>query len=159
MIIGLKHFKQDTNYSCGPATVQMLLAHFGIKKSEADLVKELGTDRSNGTENEAIVAEIMRHGLNCKTSTGASLSEIKFYVKHNLPVLVNYIEPERDDGHFALVVGYGWWRIYLHDPWHGPNFRMSKREFLSRWKDGRNIMFRWLLVASDRPLPRYKLKK
>ena len=40
MRLRVPYFKQNLSYICGPVTLQMLFAYFGIRKSREELIKE-----------------------------------------------------------------------------------------------------------------------
>lgn len=150
MILEVPYFKQDTTYSCGAASVQMLLRFFKIVTSEQELIRKLDITKENGLEQHSlIIDEINAQGLYCYVNKESTLDELLFYLtKHSLPVLVNYIEPENNEGHFALVVGNQDGFIVLNDPWHGPRFSITHEVFEKRWCDGRGKYPNWMLVAS-----------
>ena len=37
MMVQIPYYEQETNYTCGPACMRMVLASLGIKKSEKDI--------------------------------------------------------------------------------------------------------------------------
>jgi predicted double-glycine peptidase len=65
-----------------------------------------------------------------------------------MPVIVNYIESDNDDGHYAVVIGEEGENLIMNDPWHGKEFKIDKTDFESRWKseDGQHI--KWIMVVS-----------
>ena len=50
--ISLPQSLQETNYYCGPACLQMILANFGIQVSQSELAKQIKTDSITGSEYE-----------------------------------------------------------------------------------------------------------
>jgi predicted double-glycine peptidase len=137
MKIKIPYFKQDTNYSCGAASVQMILRFFGIIKSEEDLIKELKTEKEDGTSHEEIIKIIRQNNLFCYVNDNSNFDEIKMYLNKNLPVLVNYIETDDDEGHYAVVVGINEEKIILNDPWHGEDFELNISKFENRWQNSK----------------------
>src|SRR3990167_8236387 len=143
MYLSIPYHRQDTDYTCGPAALQMLLHHFnGIYPSEIELTKRLNTKNKPGQDGTQHV----------DIDHNATLESLESLLKLKLPALVHYIEPEGDAGHYAVVVGMSAERIYLNDPWHGSGFSFTREEFETRWHDGRGIHTRWLLVASSEPI-------
>lgn len=53
--ISLPQSLQETNYYCGPACLQMILANFGIQVSQSELAKQIKTDPITGSEYEDMV--------------------------------------------------------------------------------------------------------
>ena len=56
--IDVPYFKQDTDYTCGPASLQMVLAYFGIRESEEALADYEQILREATKEVEEILATI-----------------------------------------------------------------------------------------------------
>ena len=150
-MIELPYYKQDTTYSCGAASVQMLLRYHGQIVAEHTLMKLMQTDTDYGTHHEAIIELLTEHGLYCYVNTESSYEELTYYLELGFPVLLHYIEPSSDEHHYAIAVGEEHDRLVLHDPWNGPHFQIVRDEFLSRWHDKDNRFPQWLLVTSDTP--------
>ena len=146
------YFKQDTNFSCGPAVIQMILAFFGIHESEEHLKKKLKTNEDNGTEHINIINYLLERGLYCYANNDSTLKEITYFLNRKVPVVVHYLEPEADWGHYAVAVELNKDNIVLNDPWHGEKFSLLQSEFEKRWQseDGRHK--KWILAVSKSDL-------
>lgn len=134
-MLAIPYFKQDTTYSCGAVSVQMLLRYFGITISERTLMELLGTDTEYGTHHQPIIECLTNHGLYCYVDTDSTLEEVSRHLDSSLPVLVHYIEPSADEHHYSVVVGSTSTHVLLHDPWNGPAFTLPHTDFLERWHD------------------------
>ncbi len=158
MIIDIPYFKQDTDYSCGAVTIQMILRHFGIIKSEEKLIIKLHTDDKYGTHHKPIIDYLTAQGLYCYVDTNSSLDALRHYIeKHNLPVMVHYVEPTDELDHYSLVIGFSENKVILHDPYNGPKFEISKEEFERRWHDAKREFPKWMLIASTEPIDTGKM--
>jgi predicted double-glycine peptidase len=152
MLLDVPYFKQDTGYSCGAASLQMVLAHHGIRVSERELMERLGTDDEYGTHHEPIIREVTGRGLYCYVTKEATLEELLMYLDRALPSLVHYIEPSEDAHHYSVMVGYDAHHVILHDPWNGRGFTLVRREFEERWHDAHGVFPHWFLTASPEDL-------
>ncbi len=152
MRIKVPYFKQDTNYSCGPTSVQMILRYFRIVNSENDLIKKLKTENQKGTSQKKIIEIFQKNHLFCYTNNNSSIEEIKNFLKRKLPVLVNYVDKEKKEGHFAVIIGIKEEKIILNDPWYGEDFEIDISEFKNRWRDSKGDHKNWILVASPKDL-------
>jgi predicted double-glycine peptidase len=143
-------FKQDVNYSCGPAVIQMVLKFYGKFFSEEELMKRLKTNKNIGTRHEDMIDVTTKEGFYVYSNNGSSFQEIDLFLKEKKPIVVNFIEPNDNEGHYSVVVGLNDEDIILNDPWNGPNFKMKKTDFEKRWfsEDGRNN--KWIMVVSDK---------
>ena len=136
----IPYAKQETDYFCGPAVVQMLLARIGIIFSQEQLAKELGTNDSElkadevfGTSADAIVHLLKLHGMTVERRNGAVLDDIKRALAENRMALVGFIDPESSEPHYALVAALGGGEITLIDPEIGERRIFPLKEFEERW--------------------------
>lgn len=146
------YFPQAKPYSCAAATVRMMLGFFGMDTEEDTLEKELGTTAERGVPNGHIVQFLIKKGLFCYVNRDGTIEEIRQFIERGLPVMVNFIEPSMNTGHFALVVGIDEASIILHDPWNGEHFTLLISDFEKSWIGGIDKIPRWLLVASREDL-------
>lgn len=154
--LDIPYYPQDTPHTCGPASLQMVLSYFNLVRTQTDLALESKTDADRGTDNKNMITVARRAGLYCYANTNARLAELKWFINRHLAVIVNFIEPTEDEGHYAVVAGYDAKGIILNDPWNGKDFRLSKKTFLKRWQNSTGRKKRWLMVVgpSDfRPQP------
>lgn len=151
MKLDVPFFHQDTDYTCGPTSLQMLLAFFHIRKSEGTLTQQLAVDPSPvvaSTTHGHLVSLAREYGFFVYANADATLDELLSFVHKGSPVLIDYDEPSSNEGHYAVVVGTEEGKIILNDPWNGKNFRLTKKSFLNRWHDESTHSRRWLLVLS-----------
>lgn len=47
---------------------------------------------------------------------------------------MNYQEVDGDD-HYAIATRVTKTHVILHDPWHGPSYKLPVRTFVDRWKN------------------------
>ena len=50
----IPYYQQEQEWSCGPASLRMVLASFGILKTELVLIKMLSTNSRVGTRNRSL---------------------------------------------------------------------------------------------------------
>lgn len=132
LLENIPFFRQSTNYTCGPACLQMLFAMHGLEHSEDELTMSAGTT-INGTPKRAMATLARKAGFRTKMHNRALWGDILDALKAGTPVLVNYLEPDTDESHYALIVGYKNGHVLLHDPWNGEYFQMRRAPFLGRW--------------------------
>jgi predicted double-glycine peptidase len=111
----------------------MVLAFFGEQRREEELMELLRTSEEHGTDNEDMERMLQEHGFSYKVRKNATLHQLKRVLRSGIPVIVNYVEHEENEGHYAVVVGYDDESIILHDPLHGEGFTLSLAEFEKRW--------------------------
>ena len=150
--IRVPFFRQHSSYTCGPVVLEMVYRFFGMKASEKSLVRELKTSRKKGTGHRAIINSARKHGFYCFVHDNSSISQIKHFLFKGFPVIINYIEPSNDEGHYAVAIGFTKKHIILNDPWDGKDFRISFDDFLERWHDNDNHHKNWLMIITKKKL-------
>jgi ABC-type bacteriocin/lantibiotic exporter with double-glycine peptidase domain len=156
MVLSVPFVKQETTYTCGPTTLQMIFRYHGREYDQRLLLDWLKTDEVEGTPHAAMVDAVRHAGFHCYVNNHSSLDEIAhFLTRYQLPSIVYYIEPDTEVDHYAVVVGVTDDEVILNDPWNGERFELSKEEFLKRWRGddypilGENAAAnRWILVVS-----------
>ncbi|GAM16996.1 hypothetical protein SAMD00019534_001710, partial [Acytostelium subglobosum LB1] len=133
MIDGVPYHRQETNYNCGDASLQMVLSYYGRNITQKQIVDVARTSKSVGTLSYDIarVAQFSilsqsqgtkwknhesfegfngyPHGLN---AVGYSSNEewtdsLKTSIYLNIPVIVlMHYSVESPGGHFRVVIGY-----------------------------------------------------
>ncbi len=147
-MLKVPYFKQDTDYTCGPTALQMVLAFYGIRISEEKLAKLLETNEDVGTRHKAMIDFAREEGCHVYVNTCSTLEEIKKFLEEEKPVIVHFIEPDGNVGHYSVVVYMDDENIVLHDPWNGEGFQMVLRDFENRWYDGNLNSEKWIMVLS-----------
>ena len=146
MTTHIPHFRQLTDYSCGAASLRMVLAHFGTRLSEKRLAEELGTNARTGTTRKALAAAAKSRGLAVAARHHRTIADVARDLAAGQLVIVLYREPDEDESHYAVCVRVTKERVLLHDPWHGPAFSLSRREFLRRWYGTHRATPRWAMT-------------
>lgn len=146
-------FTQSTDFTCGPASLQMVLAFYAKHLSEAELSFLLDTDPEIGTTKAKMEEVAQAHSLHAYSKENADIADIKQLMLQNIPVIVRYLELEKDEDHYGVVVALSDFDIVLNDPWHGERYVIPLTEFEKRWKcSAFEVCERWLLAISDKPI-------
>jgi len=150
-MIQVPYFKQKKSYTCGPASLKMVLKFFGKNLNEDTIARKLKTSKQ-GTSHREIIDFARQNGFYCYVHENSTIHELRHFINLGLPVIVNYIEPKDNEGHYAVVVGFKKNGLILNDPWNGANFILKEKDFKDRWHD-RHKNYRcsgWLLVISKK---------
>ena len=154
MKISVPFFWQDTKYTCGPASLQMVLSFLGDFKSEFSLAKAVHVSKESGTKHSSMIEVACREGFFCYVNSQSTVNEIKHFLALGFPVILDYTEPSSDEGHYAVVVAIARGgflmkeKVYLNDPWHGANYSLALDELLPRWHDPLTKSHGWMMVLS-----------
>jgi predicted double-glycine peptidase len=112
-MINLKPFRQRPSF-CGPASLKILLEHYGKEYSESELGIICRTTVEQGTNHADMVEGVRKLGYTPFTKENASLDDIKYWLDKDMPVVVGWWST--DDDHYSVVYGIDDKNIYLMDP-------------------------------------------
>lgn len=129
----------------------MVLAYFGMSVGPLRAWWYTHVSRS-GTTRRNLIRAFRAAGLHVHAHPDSSIAEVRRFVERGVPVVVNYREPDNDEGHYAVVIGVTMRHIVLRDPYHGPRLALPLSEFRRRWLGSRPHHPRWMLAAMPHPL-------
>ena len=127
----------------------MILAYYGIIRSEEELRDRMKTNEREGTKNEQLEDHARRERLFVYAKNGGTVAEIKNYIKNGIPVIVNFIE-EGGEGHYAVVVDVGDEHIVLNDPYYEKQKNLLISDFLANWRSEDGLHVKWFMAVSDK---------
>ena len=140
-------FHQINEYTCGPASLEMIFEYFGKHMTQEVLAKKLATNESIGTTHEKMIEVATKNGFYCYVNNHSTISEIRYFLSLNLPVIVHFMDPEGDP-HYAIIVSHKNSCLVFNDPWSGKETRLSDVDFTKRWHDEKNVYKRWIMTLS-----------
>ena len=108
--LGVKGYRQTTNYTCAPAVAMSILRFYGKLKdsdmnqeTEMRLAAEMGASSVSGTSLWQLAHWLNKNGFEIISGEGGSLDMIKENLKKGIPVIVEWA----DFGtHWAIAQGY-----------------------------------------------------
>jgi ABC-type bacteriocin/lantibiotic exporter with double-glycine peptidase domain len=150
-LLKVPYYAQMQINTCGPASLKMVFDFFGDNLTEPELVRAAKTTK-DGTPHFNLINVARRNGFYCYVHEGASFNQIKHFIDIGFPVIINYQEPDTNDGHYAVVVGYKRNTFILNDPWNGHKFKLLEKDLNERWYDyhDKKLYHRWILVLSKK---------
>lgn len=130
----IPHHEQSTEWTCGPAAMRMALATIGIRRTETQLIRAMGTNRRWGTPNRSFPLTCEHLKLDYVVRRKSTLRALRDLLDEEYVVIVCYTPVDENFGHYSVVRGIGAKEISLVDPLRGPGERYTRREFLDLWK-------------------------
>lgn len=149
-MLPIKAFQETLNSGmCGPASLKIILAYYGVEKTEHELVKLCGTKNDLGTNAYGLKKAAEQLGFKVKIKNRSTFKDIERWLDKKVPVIVNwftrgrmdYTNSDVADGHYSVVAGLDNNHIYLQDPETGSMRKLDKESFMTVWFDftGRHI--------------------
>ncbi|RTL44602.1 MAG: hypothetical protein EKK48_04950 [Candidatus Melainabacteria bacterium] len=139
--------RQSTDYTCGVAALQSLLAYYGQDVREDTLSKILKADRKYGTRYRNIAGYAEAHGLPVRIQKDMTLQQLESDISAGHPVLcliqawaekgsqTDYAS-DWNDGHYVVAVGFDHDRLVFMDPSTSGHYAyIPLQEFEKRWHD------------------------
>ncbi len=143
-MIDIKPFQETLNAGmCGPASLKMVLAYYGIEKTEKELAELCGAEAELGTNDASLQKAAESLGMKVEIQNNASFDDIQLWLSKKVPVIVNWFSRGRSDypdsavadGHYSVVVGLDDQNIYLQDPEIGLIRTIKRSDFVKVWFD------------------------
>lgn len=153
-ILTVPYLEQTTPFTCGPVALQMVLAYYGIPASESLLSRKLNTNSDTGTRLVDMREIALQYSMNCYVNNDSAFEEFAFLVRTGTPVIMRFLETDKNEDHYGVVIGASHDAIVVHDPWNGPSIEFHKDEFIPRWTcDAIGDCHKWLMAVSPDELP------
>ncbi|MFA5070880.1 MAG: cysteine peptidase family C39 domain-containing protein [Candidatus Pacearchaeota archaeon] len=142
------YHKQETEYTCGAASLKMILEYFGIEKTEKELMKMLKTNEVRGSLTKDFFPVLKKLKLNYLVKSNATIRELKKFQKQGYMIIVCYYLPEEKCDHYAVLRKIDFRFIHLFDPWYGPEHKLKIHDFEKLWHSDFNVekQIRWALA-------------
>ena len=124
----------ETPGHCGVASFKIVLNYFGIKKTEKELTKLCGWNRTDGVSTKAILKVAKKMGFKGFIQDFSDIKDLKKYVlRKELPVVVDWFSTNQ--GHSSVVIDIDEENVYLQDPDIGHIRAMEIEVFKRVWFD------------------------
>jgi ABC-type bacteriocin/lantibiotic exporter with double-glycine peptidase domain len=129
----MTYHRQETEYSCGPASVRNCLVSMGHKHSERKIRRLCGSNKINGTNERQIRRAVKALDFRSKVLYVKSEDAFKQRITYNLRKGNKLIILTDNEGHWISVVDYRNKQLKVIDPQE----KRVKKEFtpkeLARW--------------------------
>ncbi|HPW18136.1 MAG TPA: C39 family peptidase [Candidatus Aminicenantes bacterium] len=146
LLAAVPDVRQSTNYTCGAASLQAVLARWGVEEREDRLAARLHSTPEAGTRPDDIVRVAREFGLSAEVREGLSLSDLEAALAAGISVIVDlqaWRESDDvpwaetwDNGHYMVLLGMDARDLYFEDPaLLGARGFIPRAEFVDRWHD------------------------
>lgn len=149
-MITLNPFRQS-EAMCGPASLKILLSHYGKDFTERELGELCGSTFEIGTTHQGLVDALVHLGLNPLAKEDATIDELRELVHQEIPVIVGWYKVDED--HYSVVYDIDGTTVSMMDPEEASGrMQMTIEEFEKVWHDfdsgSKRRTRHWLLTVS-----------
>lgn len=138
MKLNVPYFRQENETHCGVACVRMVLSFYGLEASEYELAESCEAGWLGNTCGE-LVQGVVKYGFEAEELENITRDYLFHLIEKNSPLIV-LLDPAvlyggiEGFGHFVVVTGYEWNRIWYNDPDLDRDLMRDVEEFLRAWK-------------------------
>ncbi|MBI4448396.1 C39 family peptidase [Candidatus Woesearchaeota archaeon] len=148
--MNIPHYRQQTVYSCGPASMRMALASQGIRVPERKLRDMMRTVPHAGTKDRMFGVAARHFGLRTHQGPHRSFVHMRRDLDQGHVVIVCFINEKDESGHYAVVKSLTPTHVILQDPWNGPGYKLTRSYFKKVWHDSKGKP-RWYCAIRRNP--------
>ncbi len=141
VILPIRNILQNTPFSCGPASLKMVLDFLGITVAEKKLANIAKTTPTHGTRPADLSKTLAHFHVRHRVFQHASLTILEEKIRTLQLCIVNFRAWK--EGHYSVAFGYSATHILLADPYKKKSskttpagFRAIRKDlFEKRWRD------------------------
>ncbi|MEK7728791.1 MAG: C39 family peptidase [candidate division KSB1 bacterium] len=140
MQIELPHLSQETDYSCVPACIRIVLQHLGHAHAELEICEACKTSDRGTSQNQA-VAGIDKLGFDVSKLKGKPFDVIAQLLHEGTPVIVmldvHQLPYAKDKAglHAVVVNGFDGHHVSFIDPARAEEIELPLDTFLRAWQE------------------------
>ena len=134
-LIEVPHYLQSDDSTCGPASLRMVMAYFGLEISEEDLAGACGHTYELGCRSEDMACAAKSLGFDVYLKNNSTIEELSRLVNAGQPVIVDWFCGDPPEGHSSVVIGVSENNIYILDPYLEEMRVVAKEDFRRCWFD------------------------
>ncbi len=130
----LNCYLQQTEWTCGAASMKIMLEACGIVRTEKQIVKMLKTNIVRGTWSKYFPQVAEKFCLNYVVYRNGKVRDLIDTVNAGYFVLTAYYISKQKIDHYSVVKNIDDQYIYFLDPMKGPNHKYKLSYFARVWK-------------------------
>lgn len=134
-LLDVPHYLQSDDSTCGPASLRMVMAFYGLEISEEDLAGACGHSYELGCRSEDMACAAKSLGFDVHLKNNSTIEELSRLVNAGAPVIVDWFCGDPPEGHSSVVVGVSDKNIYILDPYLEEMRVVAKEDFRRCWFD------------------------
>ncbi len=137
---------------CGPASLKILLSHYGKDFTEEELTGLCDSTIEEGTTHQGLHDALINMGLHPLEKETATIQELRELIDEEIPVIVGW--RKNDEDHYSVVYALDDTHISMMDPEEEScNVTMPVSTFESSWhdhdKEAQRETYHWFIAISS----------
>jgi ABC-type bacteriocin/lantibiotic exporter with double-glycine peptidase domain len=136
-LLNVPHFLQSDDSTCGPASLRMVFAYYGVDLPEHTIAKACKHTYEYGCQGEDMVCAAEHFGFDVYLKNNSTIAEIERLVNNGVPVIVDWFCGDPPEGHSSVVIGVSDTDVYILDPYLEEMRVVSRYDFRRCWFDFR----------------------
>lgn len=136
-LLDVPHFLQSDDSTCGPASLRMVFAYYGVDRSEQSISQACKHTYELGCQGEDMVCAAEMFGFDAFIKNNSTVRELREYVNRGIPVIVDWFCGDPPEGHSSVVIGVSNKNVYILDPWLEEMRVVAIEDFRRCWFDFR----------------------
>lgn len=134
-LLDVPHYLQSDDSTCGPASLRMVMAFYGLEMTEEDLAGACGHTYELGCRSEDMACAAKSLGFDVYFKNNSTIEELSRLVNAGAPVIVDWFCGDPPEGHSSVVIGVSDKNIYILDPYLEEMRVVAKEDFRRCWFD------------------------
>jgi predicted double-glycine peptidase len=134
-LLHVPHYLQSDDSTCGPASLRMVMAYYGLELSEKDLADASGHSYESGCRSEDMASAAKNLGFDVYLKNNSTIEDLSRLVNAGAPVIVDWFCGDPPEGHSSVVIGVNDKNIYILDPYLEEMRVVPKEDFRRCWFD------------------------
>jgi ABC-type bacteriocin/lantibiotic exporter with double-glycine peptidase domain len=136
-LLNVPHYLQSDDSTCGPASLRMVFAYYGVELPENEIVQACKHTYELGCQGEDMVCAAEQFGFDVYLKNNSTIGEIEKLINSGVPVIVDWFCGDPPEGHSSVVIGVSENDLYILDPYSEEMRVVSKYDFRRCWFDFR----------------------
>lgn len=145
----IPYHEQESAYTCGAASLRMAFEYFGIKKSEKQMARLLGTNKVKGTWEKDFPRIAEKYKLSYVVEHDGSLKDLIEFYNEGHVIIICFHDPTEKEDHYSVIKKINKKEILLADPWFGPEKKFKTSFFKKIWRTISEKDLRWFIALKQ----------
>lgn len=134
-LLHVPHYLQSDDSTCGPASLRMVFAYYGLNMSEEDIAEICQHTYELGCKSEDMECAAKSLGFDVYLKNNSTIDELEKLVNAGVPVIVDWFCGDPPEGHSSVVIGVSDKNVYILDPYLEEMRVVAKGDFRRCWFD------------------------